>query len=169
MRIREQESSVVDRRQGKLIIICGLPGAGKTTLATELQNQLQAVRLSADEWMTSLSINLYEEQIRDRIEALQWKVGKELLVLGLTVIVEWGTWARAERDELRIEAHGLGALVDLYYLSAPPDVLFDRIQQRDTESPPITRDALENWAKLFQAPSSEELALYDDAYVKALA
>ena len=74
----------------RLIIVCGLPGAGKTTLAKSLEQSLQAIRFSADEWMEALSLDLYNEESRGKIEALQWTLGKELLARGLIVIVEWG-------------------------------------------------------------------------------
>ena len=35
----------------RLIIVCGLPGSGKTTLAKALENRLRAVRFSPDDWM----------------------------------------------------------------------------------------------------------------------
>jgi len=111
--------------------------------------------------MDALSVNIYDEEARGKIEALQWKFAQELLVLGLTVIVEWGTWGRAERDVLRLGARGLGAAVELHYLSAPVDVLFERIQRRGLESPPIERDALSRWSEIFQAPTPEEMALFD--------
>ena len=41
------------------------------------------------------------------MEVLQWKLGQELLALGLTVIIEWGTWARSGRDALRLGARAL--------------------------------------------------------------
>ena len=71
---------------GRLIIVCGLPGSGKTTLAKTLERRLRAVRFSPDEWMDALSLNLYDESGRAKIEALQWKFGRELLALGHTVI-----------------------------------------------------------------------------------
>ena len=97
-----------------------------------------------------------------KIEALQWTFGKELLARGLIVIVEWGTWGRSERDQLRLEARALGAAVELHYLFAPVDVLFERIQRRGMEIPPIERAALARWAEAFQAPTPEEIALFDD-------
>src|SRR6266576_6872394 len=114
----------------RLIIVCGLPGSGKTTLAKVLEDRLRAVRFSPDEWMDALSIDIYDEERRGKIEALQWEFGQELLALGLTVIIEWGTWGRSERDTLRLGARALGAAVELHYLSAPVDVLFVRSQRR---------------------------------------
>ena len=75
--------------------------------------------------MAALSIDLYDEESRARIEALQWQCAQDLLTLGLAVIIEWGTWARSERDTLRVKARELGAAVELRYLTAPLDVLFE--------------------------------------------
>jgi predicted kinase len=145
----------------RLIIVCGLPGSGKTTHAKLLAATLGAIRFAPDEWMDALSLDLYDEGSRAKIEALQWKFGQELLALGLTVIIEWGTWGRSERDILRLGARALGAAVELHYLSAPVDVLFERIQRRGMEKPPIERDQLLQWAEIFQVPTPEEIALYD--------
>ena len=150
---------------GRLIIVCGLPGSGKTTLAKALESSLVAVRFSSDEWMDALALNLWDEERRGKIEALQWKFGQELLALGLTVIIEWGTWGRAERDALHLGARALGAAVELRYVSAPADVLFDRIQRRGVEQPPIERDAMSRWFAVFQAPTTEEMALFDKPLV----
>jgi predicted kinase len=149
----------------RLIIVCGLPGSGKTTLAKVLESRLRAVRFSADEWMDALSLNLWDEDRRGKIEALQWKLAQEFLALGLTVIIEWGTWGRSERDMLRVGARALGAAVELHYVTAPADVLFERIQRRGTEKPPIERDAVSRWAEMFQAPTPEEMALFDETLV----
>lgn len=146
----------------RLIVLCGLPGSGKTTLAKALESKLHAVHLCPDDWMDALSIDLYDEGKRARIEALQWKLGQQLLTLGLIVIIDWGTWGRSERDVLRTEARTLGAAVELHYLEASPDVLFDRIQRRGRENPPITSDAVAQWLHIFQPPTSEEFALFDE-------
>jgi len=125
------------------------------------------VRFSPDEWMDALSIDLWDEERRARIEALQWKLGQELLALGLTVIIDWGTWGRSERDALRLGARALGAAVELHYLSASVEVLFERLQSRRAENPPIERDALSRWSEVFQAPTPEEMELFDSPTVVA--
>ncbi len=155
--------STTDARAGpRLIVLCGLPGAGKTTLAKLLRVRRRAIRLCPDEWMEALDVHLGDGFRRAKIEAVQWVLARLLLALGRTVIIEWGTWARSERDTLRLGARRLGAAVELHYLTAPVDVLFERIQRRRREDPPITRDRLAGWAELIQVPTPEEMALFDD-------
>jgi len=100
--------------------------------------------------------------MRAKVEALQWELAQQLLAQGLTVIIEWGTWARSERDALRLGARALGAAVELHYLNAPSDVLLERLERRGRENPPIERDALFEWVEIFQAPTNAEMALFDE-------
>jgi predicted kinase len=149
------------RAGARLIIVCGLPGSGKTTYARRLEAEFRAVRMCADEWMDALSIDLWDEAKRAQIEGLQWQFAQQLLALDLTVIVEWGTWGRSERDALRTRARELGAAVELHYLSASIDVLFERIQRRRMETPRVEREQLVRWANAFEAPTAEEEAMFD--------
>jgi len=153
---------------GRLILVCGLPGSGKTTLAKAFEVRLAAIRFSPDEWMEALSLDVYDEERRAKIESLQWKLGQALLGHGLTIFIEWGTWGRSERDALRVGARALGAAVELHYLHAPVDVLFERIQRRGMEKPAIEREALSRWIEIFQTPTAEEMALFDEPLVAGL-
>jgi predicted kinase len=148
---------------GGLIIVCGLPGSGKTTYAKQLEAKLAAVRFCPDEWMDALSLDLWDEARRQKIESLQWEFAQQLLAHRETVIIEWGTWARPERDALRLRARELRAAVELHYISASVDVLLDRIERRRMENPPISREQLLDWADVFQAPAPDETALFDHA------
>lgn len=148
-------------QQARLIIVAGLPGSGKSTLARQLESELPALRLSADDWMDSLDINLHAERNRDLIEKLRWQLTQSLLTLGNTIIIEWGTWSKWERDNLRVRARELGAAVELHSLTAPLDELFRRIQHRDMEDPPIQWQALQRWESVIEPPTEKELALFD--------
>ena len=48
------------------------------------------------------------------------------------------------------------------------EVLFDRIQRRGAEYPPIAKAALSDWLEEFQAPTPEEMALFDELAIEDL-
>ena len=146
-----------------LIIVCGLPGAGKTTMASSQAVERNGIRLCADDWLEALDINLWDQQLRDRVERLQWDLAQDLLRLGNVVIVEWGSWGRDERERLRTQARLLGARVELIFLDPPLDELWRRIERRGQEDPPISRSDLHDWDKIIQRPDEDELADYDSS------
>jgi len=114
-----------------------------------------------DEWMDTLGINLWDGGVRAGIEAIQWGIAQELLALGATVVIEWGTWARAERDVLRLRARELGARVELWYQDVDIEELSRRVSHRQMEVPTIERQDLEAWFEQFEIPTPDEVALFD--------
>jgi predicted kinase len=149
-------------RPPRLVLLCGLPASGKTTLARELADAYGAVRLSADEWKLALGIDPFDDAARIRLEAKLAEVTQRLLSLGTSVILEWGFWARVERDEKREAARSVGAAVELRFLDAPYDELVRRVEHRTANGGiPITAEHMEGYRVAFEPPTDEELALYD--------
>ena len=79
-----------------LFLLVGLPGAGKTTLARRLETEHAALRLTPDEWMLPLFGAAEVGTKRWLLESeLLWSVAARVLTLGLSVILDYGCWARA--------------------------------------------------------------------------
>jgi len=150
----------------RLILICGLPASGKTTLARQLAAKVPAIRLDKDQWTTQLGHDVWDDEFRLLVEAQLWAFTQELLAQGQSVILEWGHWARLERDEKRLGARALGVGVELRYLDATLDELIERAERRtasgEWSAAPMTRAHFEEWATIFQPPDDEELLLFDE-------
>lgn len=148
-----------------LFLICGLPGAGKTTLAKQLEQTRSAVRLCPDEWIAEILVDVNDRAEMDRlravVEAIQWTMAKRLLALGANVILENGFWSRAERASYRAEAEALGAGVELHYLEVAQDELWSRLAKRNANLPPgsfaVTEAELALWWSWFEPPTKDEL------------
>jgi predicted kinase len=149
----------------RLVLICGLPASGKTTLARQLAPRIPAIRLDKDQWTSQLGRDVWDDEFRVLLEAQLWVLTKELLARGQSVILEWGHWARAERDEKRLGARALGVGAELHYLDAPLAELIERARRRTASgewtASPMTRAHFEQWATVFQAPDEEEMLLFD--------
>jgi predicted kinase len=153
----------MSREDPKLILVCGLPGSGKTTLSKKLESQLSAVRYCPDERMQELGISLFSSKHRAKIEKEMWNAGQDLLKGGQTIIVEFGSWSKSERLELLRGAQELNVGVDLYLLDPPIAELKSRLRKRGAEGDEKLLDGqeLEKANKSFQRPTSDELNLYD--------
>ena len=149
----------------RLVLICGLPASGKSTLARRLAHEIPAIRLDKDHWTTQLGHDVWDDEFRVRLERQLWNLAQELLARGQSVILEWGHWARVERDEKRLGARALGVGVELHFLDAPLDELVERARQRteagEWTAAPIARAHFERWATTFEPPDDDELALFD--------
>ena len=149
-----------------LFLICGLPGAGKTTLAKELEESEPALRLCPDEWIQPILSDPNNRQEMDRlrghIEAIQWELAKHSLSLGVHVILEFGFWSKQERANFRKEAEAIGAKVRLIYLDVEPHELWKRLEKRNANLPKgsfhVEKNELLDWVQLFEAPTSDEFA-----------
>lgn len=143
--------------------VVGMPGAGKTTVATELAWGYRGIRMCPDEWFVPLKLDPHDGPLRDRWERLQWRQAQELLALGVSVVVEFGGWARTERERLRRRGRELGVRVELHVLDVDLEERWRRIQLRNgvTGAVVVTRDQLVRYQHYWQQPTAAERAAYD--------
>src|SRR3954453_7478116 len=118
------QSQHLDGRHGAvtLLLMVGLPGAGKTTRAKELAAAHRALRLTPDEWMIPLFGEPNADGKRDVLEGRLLALALQALRLGTNVVLDFGLWSRDERSAHRQVA------------AAVPDAGGRRTQRRGNDS-----------------------------------
>lgn len=118
--------------RARAILLIGRICSGKTTYARELMKQERAVLLSADALMQTL----FPEPLGERYDvyatrciAYLYRQARELVAAGVTVILDFGFWTRADRAAA-VEALS-GIPLDWCYLSPPEDEWRRRMAQRN--------------------------------------
>ena len=157
--------SGLTQRAGRLVVLVGMVGAGKTTRARQITAERGAVRLTPDEWMIPLfGQDFTDDKYTHRHDILEGRlisVALDVLRAGVDVVLDFGCWAKAERSALRHLAGSVGAECELVYVPLTEDEQRHRVRTRWEETPhatfPITDDDLDGWNDLFQIPEAEEL------------
>ncbi|NJL47445.1 MAG: AAA family ATPase [Leptolyngbyaceae cyanobacterium SM2_5_2] len=131
--------SVVQPKMGRLYLMAGLSGSGKSTTARELARQTGAVHLRSDAVRKHLAgiplhqrgdQSLYTPEMSQQTYGRLLALGLTLAQAGFTVILD----AKYDRHSLRqaaIEAaREAGLQAQILYCTAPPAVLEARVQAR---------------------------------------
>jgi len=152
-------------------LFCGLPGAGKTTLARRLEVAGAGIRLCTDDWQAALGVPHAENGVHDRLQQQLYWHGLDLLRHGVSVILEDGLWTSVERQQKFTDARACGARITLHVFDVAYETLWHRLEYReaadDPGAYPVSEDQL-RWAwQLFQPPTPEELASVDAYEVHA--
>jgi len=147
--------------RAELLLMVGLPGAGKTTRARELAAARRALRFTPDEWMISLYDGVQPDGRRDLLEGRLITVARHALELGTGVVLDFGLWSRDERSALRWLAASCGASCEVVYLPVDRTVQRARIAHRQATEPhttfPMSESDLDLWDGQFEAPDAAEL------------
>ena len=151
-----------------IYLIVGLPGAGKTTRAKELEVSESALRLTPDDWQMAIfdgdSPTRWRSKERadqrDRIEGKLVELGMRAARLGVSVVFDFGLWGRDERSALRWMASAVGVHAEVVYLPIDFEEQRRRITDRYGSRPgqfQMTDDELKQWLLQFEAPDQVEL------------
>ena len=154
-----------------MYVLVGLPGAGKTDRARELEVGQRALRLTPDEWMMPLFGEPEADGRRDILEGRLVCLALRALRLGISVVLDFGVWAKDERSALRSLAIDAGAACELVYLPVGEveqwrrlDV---RLQDASSGAFELQPDDLQRFRAQFDEPDEDELAGAESAPVPA--
>jgi predicted kinase len=145
-----------------MFLMTGLPGAGKTTRATELAAAHRALRLTPDHWMIPLFGDSMAGGLRFVLEGRLISAALQALRLGTSVVLDYGLWARDERSALRWLARSAGAVSQVIYLPVDRDIQLARIAHRQATAPhqtfAMSQADVGRWREQFQIPDAAELS-----------
>lgn len=145
-------------------LMCGLVGAGKSTLARQLARDLPAVRLSRDEWMLRLHGLPYDDPAYvERLGPctdLLWDVALDVLSAGSSVVLDWNFWSVERRAEARDRARAGGFPIHVHWLDVPVETAIARARSRLADDPPdahrLDDDSIRHFATIFEPPTDDE-------------
>jgi len=154
----------------RLILVCGPTGAGKTTYAIAVSEEVKAIRFSIDPWMqtlfasdmTSLDYDWMMERVQRCYEQI-WSVGEQILKIDGNVVLDLGFTTREQRAVFVSRGLELGVQAEVHYLDAPPDIRRQRVKIRNQEKDPsvyafeVTDAMLDFMDPRFEIPDQDEL------------
>jgi len=149
-----------------LILFCGLPGSGKTTLAKWLENKGEGIRICTDEWQNDLEMNNNDNNFHLKLQGRLYEFALDLIKHGQDVILEDGLWKQSERIEKLTDGKKHGAKVKLYLFNLTFEEIWERLDARNNKDKSglarITKVELEKYWNKFEKPTNEELETFDE-------
>lgn len=133
-------------------LIHGWIGAGKTTFARRLEEDVRGIRLSIDEWYLGLftdgsPTDVLDVTLESRLISRLDSFWPQILGGGIDVVLDFGFWQRAPRDRARDLARSVGADTKLYWVQCDEATALERVRRRH-ENPE------DNWRRTDDASTS---------------
>ena len=154
----------------KVILICGLVGAGTSTYARDLALSNEAIRFSIDEWMVTLfqadwPDDLTYEWAMERVaraEDQMWKMVIQLMEIDTPVILDLGLLKKDHRQKFYDLAAAQNYQIETHLVEAGMEVRWERVQKRnfekgETYSLQLSREMFDFCENLYERPNAEEL------------
>ena len=99
----------------KIVALCGKLCAGKSTLARKLRDELPAVILNSDE--LTLALPFDHDATYPAVKEFLWRKAVEIVRAGADVVLDFGFWSRADREEITAMAVAAGISLQWRYVS----------------------------------------------------
>lgn len=118
----------------RVFLICGKICSGKSYYAKELKALNNAVILSTDEATFDLIENEqgeFYDVFAKRVNLYLRKKAVEICSSGANVILDWGFWTKADRNEISEFLKNTGTEFEWHYIDVPDEVWNKNITKRN--------------------------------------
>lgn len=146
-----------------LIMLYGFPGSGKTYLANNLRETIQAAHVQGDKIRYQLFENpRYDRAENEIVDHLMEYMTEEFLDAGVSVVFDTNAIKKGQRRILRDIARRKKAEHILMWLQIDPDTAFQRVSHRDRRrsedkhAQPLDRPAFNEVTSKMQNPGHDE-------------
>jgi len=106
----------------------------------------------------------------DSVKSHIWVVAQKFLTHGIDVILDFSFWGKFERQMWRERAEAVGAVVQLYYLQCPVEIMRRRLKARNARVEAglerhflVAEATFEGWLGLLEPPGPDEQPIVVDA------
>lgn len=114
-----------------LVVITGLPGSGKTTIADSLSKEIDAIVLSTDKIRKNMFKNpVYNENDKRVVYNELFSRAREYLSSGKNVILDGTFYTKSLRDKAKEVGASVSEKVIFIYCETPEQILKERITKR---------------------------------------
>lgn len=150
----------------RVYLMCGMAGAGKTTLANKLVEK-GFIRLSIDEYIWAqfgkYGIDYQPAQYPELQKEAEHQLEQELITYlkqQQSLVIDYSFWKRSNREKYKALVESYGAECGIIFLKVNYETLKGRLKTRSTRfdanaSFPVTDEILEQYYTGFQEPVNE--------------
>lgn len=155
-------------RQGRLLVMSGHSGSGKSTVARHLAQTLGAIHIRSDAVRKHLAgiplhqrgdDSLYTSEMTDLTYTQLQELGLFLASQGLTVILDARYDRQVQRQGILIQAAGRNLPVHILHCHAPLEVLAQRLDKRQGDIADATSDLLAHQLRALEPFTEQEQPL----------
>ena len=161
----KQAHSYTQNREGKIIMMSGLSGAGKTTVAKTIAHKHSAIHLRSDairKQLAGISVDetgsddIYSSEMSQKTYNRLAELGIMLAKEGFTVILDAKYDRVAYRQQVIEAANSNDISLQIVSCTAPIEVMRDRLNQRTDDISDATSDLLDSQQNNAEDFTSEE-------------
>lgn len=143
-----------------LVIVCGLPGVGKTTLSKKLAPLINAIVLSTDKIRKDLIVSpTYEKEERKLIYDVMILLAKYLHSSGTNCILD----ATFNREESRVDVKKKLGIHDKDFFviecTCPEEVIIPRLRERKDDYSDAGVDVYQKMKKIYESVKGEHITV----------